>query len=53
MCSEKMVMMITPLMRDYKKGKRVNIKGGGGEVGKNREVERLRRRETRLGKQRG
>ena len=23
-------MMITPLMRDYKKGKRVNIKGGGG-----------------------
>ena len=52
MRSEKMVMMITPLMRDYKKGKRVNIKGGG-EVGKNREGERLRRRETRLGKQRG
>ena len=42
-------MMITPLMRDYKKGKRVNIEG----VGKNREGERLRRRETRLGKQRG
>ena len=53
MQSGKLVMMITPLMRDYKKEKRVNI----GGLEKNREGERLRKRGTRperkRGKQRG
>ena len=43
MRSGKMVMMITPLTRDYKKGKRVNKNEG---FWKDREGGRLRKRGT-------